>query len=236
VRRPPRKAAAQELTSQLRERMKRDLVAVGVCGSAATGEDRAHSDIDMLCVVRRPRRDLGIRIYRGYLVTVLQLTAKEAAEEVLGSRAELGETLGGWRSMRPLYDPTGLLTRLAADALHPHASQFRKAARRALLETFEDYGKLLNAIDARDRPEMREMAIWFTGAAHLVVLDLAREVLPTGRRAFVEVHRFGKLGEAILALRYKNLSIPETEHLAKYVWRELLRRAKVQGIVLQGIG
>jgi len=37
----------------------------------------------------------------------------------------------------------------------------REAARRGFFGTYEDYGKLLNALEARDADEGREMAIWF---------------------------------------------------------------------------
>lgn len=227
--------AAEELAARLRIQEGGNLVAAGVYGSVASGEDRAYSDIDFLVVVRRPRREIGHRMHRGYLVTVLQMTREEAEDEVLGSRSDMEEALGGWRSLRPLYDPAGLLRRLKAHAMRPAASRFRKAARSALLEAYEDYGKLLNAIDAGDRDEMREMAIWFTGAAHMVVFDLTREVLPTGRRAYVELRRFGTLGNEIRTLRYRNLSVAETHRVAKSIWEGLLRRALKQGIRVDDI-
>lgn len=233
--RVPRLAAAEEVASHLRGSLKRNLVAAGVYGSTATSQDRPDSDIDLLVVVRSRRPDLDIRVHRGYLVTILQMTPEEAEDEVLGARSDLSEALGGWQSMRPLFDPSGLLAHLSAHAHRPRAGQFRRAARRALLETYEDYGKLRNAIASRDRDEMREMAVWFTGAAHMVVFDLARTVLPTGRRAFIELRRHGRLGKALLRLRYGSPSIRETERLARYVWRELRRRARAQGISLRGL-
>lgn len=228
--------AAEELAARLRIQEGRNLVAAGVYGSVASGEDRAHSDIDFLVVVRRPRREIGHRMHRGYLVTVLQMTREEAEDEVLGSRSDMEEALGGWRSLRPLYDPAGLLRRLKAHAMRPAASRFRKAARSALLEAYEDYGKLLNAIDAGDRDEMREMAIWFTSAAHMVVFDLAREVLTTGRRAYVELKKHGTLGRDIRSLRYNRHTSAETLRLANRIWNGLLAQARRQGISLPAIG
>lgn len=227
--------AADDLVRRVRRRLGDELVAAGVYGSTATGEARAHSDIDLLAVVRRHRRDLSIRTHAGYLVTILQETPEEAEDEVTGSRADLHEALGGWRSMRALYDPTGLIARLTVRARRPTPSQFRAAARKALLEAYEDYGKLLNAIDATDRDEMREMAIWFTGAAKMVVFDLAREVVPTGRRAFSELRRHGPVGEAIRSLRYHGHSPEETRRLAEAIWRDLLHRAALQGIATKDL-
>ncbi len=176
-----------------------------------------------------------MRLHAGHLVTILQMTPAEATDEVTGSRADLHEALVGWRSLRTLYDPTKLLTRLKVRAARPTAAQFRLASRKALLEAYEDYGKLLNAIEAGDRDETREMAIWFTGAAKMVVFDLAREVVPTGRRAYAELRRHGALGETVRSLRYRSFSVAETKRLTRRVWRELLRRARAQRIPTAGL-
>jgi len=227
-----RLAIARELARDIRAKEGGNLVAVGVYGSAAQGTDRRFSDVDMLVIVRRKRGRLRPQMRGGTLVTFLQLTPDEAREEVLGTRADLGEALGGWRSLRILDDPGRLLARLRRHAHRPSPERFREAARLGLLETYEDYGKLRNAVASGDRDEMREMAIWFTGAAHRVVFDLAREVLSTGRRAFIELKRHGALGRDIRALRYGPHTSAETVRLADRIWKGLLARARRQGIPL----
>jgi predicted nucleotidyltransferase len=225
-----RLAIAKEFAGELRAKEGRNLVAVGVYGSVAMGTAREFSDLDLLVVVHRKRPYIRIQLRKHVLVTILQLTPDEAREEVFANRSDLAEVLGGWRSMRSLYDPTRLLARLRRHAERPGPEQFREAAHFALLETCEDYGKLLNAIDAGDRDEMREMAIWFTGAAHTVVFDLAQEVVPTGRRAFVELRKHGALGRDIRSLRYGRHTSIETLQLAIRIWNGLLARARREGI------
>ncbi len=227
-----RLAVARKVTLEWRAREGRNLVAVGVYGSAALGTDRRFSDVDLLVVVHRKRRHFVAQMREGVLVTVLQMTSDEAREEVLGSRSDLAEALGGWRSMRALYDPGHLLADLRRHARHPSVQQFRAAAHLAILEAYEDYGKLLNAIGSGDREEMREMAIWFTGAAHLVVFDLAGEVLITGRRAYAELEGHGALGRRIRALRYGHHGRAETLRLARRVWEGLRVSARREGIPL----
>src|SRR5712692_2560192 len=156
---------AKTMAAELRRREGKNLVAVGVYGSVARGEERRHSDVDLLVVVRRKRRWIQHRIQDGILVTVLQQTPAEARDEVTGSHPGMNAALGGWRSMRPLFDPTGLLGRLRSQAHRPTVRQARGAARLHFLETYEDLGKLWNAIEAGDADEAREMAIWFSGAA-----------------------------------------------------------------------
>src|SRR5437773_7777768 len=110
-----------------------------------------------------------------------QQTPEDARAEVTGSRQDLNGPLGGWVSLKPLYDPTGLLRRLTKRARRPGPRQFREAARMAYLEVYENVGKLWNAIEAEDVEEAREMAIWFTGAASGALFNLNRHILATGR-------------------------------------------------------
>src|SRR5206468_10578757 len=57
----------------------------------------------------------------------------------------LNDALGGWRSLRPIYDPSGLLRRLRDEARGPNVRAFQKSAQLHFLEAFEDLGKLWNA-------------------------------------------------------------------------------------------
>src|SRR2546425_8252287 len=209
---------AKLIGAQLRLREGRNLVAVGLYGSVARGEDRAHSDVDLLVVVRKKRLTIRHLVRTGILVTVLQQTPAEARAEVMGSRADLNGALGGWQSMRPLYDPSGLLGRLKKKAKHPSREQFRRAARSAFLETYEDLGKLRNAVDSNDGDETREMAIWYTGGAMGILLDLNGRVLRTGRRAFIEIRRYGAGGKALRALRDQTPSPQRTRPPAEATW------------------
>src|SRR3989475_5360484 len=138
--------------------------------------------------------------------------------------------------MRPLYDPSGLLSRLKKKAKHPSREQFRQAARRAFLETYEDLGKLRNAVDANDADEAREMAIWYSGGAMGLLFDLNCHVLRTGRRAFIEIRRYGAVGDAIRRLRSETPSPPETRRLAAFASAKILARSRAQRASLPAFG
>lgn len=226
---------AREITNELRRREARNLVAVGVYGSVARGEERDHSDLDLLVVVRVKRARIRTHVRQGVLVTVLQHTPAEARAEVLGSRPDLNDALGGWRAMRPLYDPRGLLGTLKVRSRRPTRAQFRKAARGALLATYEDLGKLRDAAAAGDAEEVREMAVWFTGGAMGLLFDLEGYVPRTGRRAFIEARRFGPVGQSVWALRYRNPSLAKTVNLAESIWADLRARARSQGIRIEDV-
>jgi len=233
---PSRLELARIVTAQLRRREGRNLLAVGLYGSVARGEDRAHSDIDLVLVVRSRETRMRMLMRRGVLVSVLQMTPVEAAEEVRGDAWNLPEVLSGWQSAQPLYDPTELVRRLRERSWRPSAHQFREAARRGFLGAHEDYGKLLNALEARDADEAREMAIWFSEAAALILLCVERRVVSTGRRIFAELPNRGGAGNAIRRLRYETLSLDETTRLARSVWTSLVSRARAQRIAVPDVG
>ena len=226
---------AAAVTESLQRREKRNLLAVGVFGSVARGEVRRFSDLDLLVVARRRKARLRPSILRGILVTYHHLTVEEAREEVTGSGPWLNDTLGGWSSVWPVHDPTGILRRLKQRAAKARANQFDGSARRDLLETYEDLGKLRNAIADGDKEEAREMALWFTGAAAGSLLDLERHVTRTGRRMFIEARRYGSVGRVIWGLRYEELPLPRMSALAERIWRGLLAKARDRRLRIPGL-
>ena len=225
-----RLALAKAISTDLRRRERSNLVAVGLYGSVSRGEDRTHSDVDLLVVVRRKRAGIRHVVRDGILVTVLQETPQEARAEVTGTRPGLNDALGGWRSMQALYDPSGLLRDLTDRARRPTREQFREAAHQHLIETYEDRGKVLNAVASGDLDEAREMAIWYSGAAMGALFDTEGHVLRTGRRAFIEIGRYGALGRDLRRLRYEALSLSEILRLTERTWARLLYRARVNRV------
>lgn len=228
----PRLALANRLAAELRERERSNLVAVGVYGSVAYGNERAHSDVDLLVVVRQRTGRPRARVHGGFLVTFNEMTPAEAWAEVSGPSPKLAEILSGWRAMRPLYDPSRLLHRCIARGRRAPPSQFRRAAREGLFETYEDLGKVRDAVDSRDRVKLREMAIWFTGGAAALLCALRRHPIPTGEDLFVDVQRLGRTGRDIAALRYGNPTVAESSRLAESIWSSLRREARRQGIAV----
>src|SRR3989475_11072748 len=75
---------ARTVTAQLRRREGRNLLAVGLYGSVSRGEDRAHSDIDLVLLVRSGKTGLQMLMRNGVLVSLLRLTRGEAADAVRG--------------------------------------------------------------------------------------------------------------------------------------------------------
>lgn len=226
----PRLALAKRLADRLRGREGPNLVAVGVYGSVATGHERTHSDVDLLVVVRRHTRRPWARVHGGFLVTFNEMTPAEAWGEVSGASPRLAEILSGWRAMTPLHDPSGVLRRCSARANRVPRSQLLGAAREGFFDTYEDLGKVRDAVESRERAKLREMAIWFTGGAAGLLCLLEEHPIPTGEDLFVEVQRLGRTGRDIAALRYGNPTIVEASRLAEGIWAALRRKARRRGV------
>ncbi len=227
-----RPSVAERYVGRVRQREKRNLVAAGLYGSVATADDRRHSDIDLILVVRQPRNYPPISVSENCLVSVGQATPEEVRKEAAGSPWNLPEALSGWRSMRILHDPSGILRRAVAQSKRPSDRMFRRAALENLLEGYESLGKLRKAARAEDLDETREMAIWLSGNAMMAFLCLERHVVATGRRLLAETRVLGPLGARIHRLRTESHDVKGTKRLANAVWVSLLARARRAGIRL----
>ena len=225
---------AKAIARELRQRERSNLVAVGVFGSVARGEDRTFSDLDLLVVTRRRRRGIRHEIRDGVLVTVHQVTPAEARREVTEG-PWLNGPLSGWRGTRALYDPARLIARLRGIARRPSREAFRESARRDLIETLEEYGKVKNAIASGDLEEARSMVVWFTECAAGALLDIAAHVPRVYGRYFLEACQLGKVGHDMWGLRFDARTIGEIDRLSEVVWAGLLKRAGASGIRLPGL-
>ncbi|MEX0750435.1 MAG: nucleotidyltransferase domain-containing protein [Dehalococcoidia bacterium] len=106
-------------------RVARDLhddgaLAVLLTGSHATGTAHAQSDIDLIAVYARPRRERwhatwAISRRDGHLVTVSPHTAARARASFRDPRS-IPTSVPGWREARILVDPTGVAKQLKREA------------------------------------------------------------------------------------------------------------------------
>src|SRR2546422_3269353 len=84
---------ARTVTAQLRRREGHNLMAVGLYRSVSRGENRAHSDIDLVLLGRSGKTGLQMLMRNGVLVSLLRLTRDGAADEVRGHSWNLPEAL-----------------------------------------------------------------------------------------------------------------------------------------------
>ena len=231
----PRLALAKDILARQRNSEGANLRGFGVIGSVAEGKDLRHSDLDLVVLQLRPRGP-RVELREGVLVTYLRLTPQDARREVTEPSLEMFGRLAGWRSLRPMFDPSGSLRRVRALARRdPPQKQFDEAARLGLLGLYEDVGKFRNAMETRDRSreqEIRDMAMWFAGEAMGILYALRRHVPTDHRREFADLRRFGPLGRDIRRLRYDDLGLRGSSQLVEGIWTRLLAAARRRKIRL----
>jgi kanamycin nucleotidyltransferase len=145
--RESRLALAHELTCRLVARFGSDLVAVGLYGSLARGDDGPFSDIEMCAVLNGPAPVRRYEfVYRGFKVEVDLDEREVLPAEVAALTEEWPVRAGQFLDMVALYDPEGFIPRLrrAVPSLEP------ETAKAALVQVFVDdtyemMGKVRNA-------------------------------------------------------------------------------------------
>lgn len=220
---------AQRVAKELVAKHGRDVLAVGVMGSVALGEEGPFSDVDVIVLAKRAG-SFEKSVRDGILISGLWQTLKEAETDVTEPSEAPIETLSGWWSLRVLYDPTGVLERLAARARGASAEFFRDSARMALLGAREDFGKVRNAVRSGKDDDVAEMSIWFSGAAAVALSCILHHVPHSGRTLFAEVRDLPLPGKDIVRLRYERLNAEETGALAEDIWERLLGVAGEKGV------
>lgn len=152
--RAEREAVARRLIPLLQQKFGEGLLAVAATGSFARGDDRAYSDLELVVFLRempRPGEDAYLqRVVDGMLVEAEYVTE----EAYLQHRATLSADwhLAGSAPLMPLHNAPIVqrIARRVAEIRYPR-EQFLKRAGRSFIEVQEASGKVLGAIDAKDR-------------------------------------------------------------------------------------
>jgi hypothetical protein len=200
---------ARRVVTQLRRRLRKDLLAAGVTGSIARGTAETYSDVDLVIMVKKVRHDLpNLRVIHGTYCSIGQQTFNDALSKLSQPCDELSEILGGYSQILPIYDPLRLFPKLEKRAVSVPGKVFRESARIALLHSYEDFCRAKNAFLKGDHIVLMDNILQITYSAALVVASLNHAAFVSDREIFKAHKRFSKLPrrfERIEKLRYGNL-------------------------------
>jgi predicted nucleotidyltransferase len=186
-------AIARQLAERILRKYGRGVLAIFVIGSTAKNQDRPHSDLELVVVVRpwvRVRskyylyRDLVIEInYRKerlMLANARRLRWRWPVEaDHYRNRLVLFERRG-WLLRR------GWLTRLDAAVAENDAADFADAVREGAVRLVDARGRLRNAREAGDDRLLAVAAFAIAERAAMLLLLLARRYVRTNQRFFDE--------------------------------------------------
>ncbi len=200
---------ARTVVAGLRRALRKSMMAAGIYGSVARGTAEKYSDIDLIVIVRKPCTDsFRFRIVNATFCSIVYETLKGALSQLSTPTSEFPELLGGFRKILPLYDPLALLPKLEARARSIPEELFRKSAKIALLESYEDFCRAKNAFLNHDDIVLKDNVDLVTQSAALVVASLNQSAFTSDREIFKAHKGFSKLPrrfDRIERLRYGNL-------------------------------
>ena len=117
-----KRSIERKVSRNLREDLSANLLAVGLRGSVARGTAEKFSDVDLLVILQKLQK-----IPNTYCSLNFE-TWRTAISKLNRPHPELPETLGGFTKILSLYDETGLLARIEAEARKVPRSVFRESA------------------------------------------------------------------------------------------------------------
>ncbi len=161
-----RLALAHEIADRVRARYGDAVMAIGIYGSLARGDDGPYSDIEMLCVLRAISQRQIVEWSAGPWKAEVDLYS----EEELLRKAEMVDgrwplTHGAFRHILPLHDPQVILARVRSATYAAADSAFRAAIEELLVcNLYEFIGKVRN-----------DAASGWTGALAMRAVEIVRD-------------------------------------------------------------
>ena len=230
-----KRSIARKVSRNLREDLGANLLAVGLRGSVARGTAEKFSDIDLLVILQKFQKILDTyKIVNNTYCSLNFETWRTAISKLNRPHPELPETLGGFTKILSLYDPTGLLPRIEAEARKVPRNVFRESAELSLIHSFEDFCRAKNAFLKRDDIVLKDSIHNVTHSAVNAVAALNETGFVSDREIFKAFRKFGKLPRnfsTIQALRYGNLLRPELFKTMIRFYTGLVDFCKEEGLV-----
>jgi hypothetical protein len=164
----PRWSVAERVTEAARRRFPADVLAVGVHGSLAHGEDTDTSDVDLVVITYRPHTGPrpSTRRVDGVLVDLGVVGAEEYLQHARTLSISWPLLADRYLTTRPLHDPTGWLRGLR----DTHLARLADASARE----FSTLAREAWARAASAHARANRLAEWYATDAALLLLGEAR--------------------------------------------------------------
>ncbi len=211
--RSQRREKALEIAERFRQHYGERVLALGVYGSVARGEDGPYSDIEMHCVLREPGVDECFEWSAGDWKAEVDVIS----QEILLKKAHQVDvdwpiTHGAFTRVWSLYDPDGFFPRLAQTAVSQSESIFKELLQEVIVgEIYELIGKIRNAAEFKEYSSLPTIAVdlasdaaclvgiaqrhIYTSSAYIYRESLSLPDLPTGYEALAELVMQGRLDD-----------------------------------------
>ncbi|OGS42845.1 MAG: hypothetical protein A3K67_03530 [Euryarchaeota archaeon RBG_16_62_10] len=237
-----RMMACRIVSEKLIDKHPEEIVATGVTGSVARGDDLEHSDIDFQVLVREGS-DLRSHVFvvNGCLFGVHMRTEGSWRKELLEPNRNLAFAIGALVQLVPIHDPSEAFARLRGLAESIPDECWRNAVRDGLEDIVEDLGRAKNFYMQQDRDNLRTMACRVAASTAVVCSSLRRRALLSENelvRVFAE--EFGPDSEHArmyrIASRLDDAADKEMMRALEWLHDFLVREATKQSAMHEDLG
>jgi kanamycin nucleotidyltransferase len=215
-------ALAEGIAQELHTHYGTRLLALGVYGSLARGNDGPYSDIEMHCVVRGERIETSFEWSTGPWKAEVDVYSPDVLfQDASFVDGDWPITHGAFVTVKPIYDPNGLFDKLRRVTLSQPAVVFKDRVTEVIVgEIYELVGKIRNACQAQAHDLLAgfisQLAIWgacilglhhhqlFTSKSSMFQEALALPDIPDGFQALVHRVRRGELSQPAILLETTN--------------------------------
>jgi len=220
IHRPQRRAKAQEIAAYFHQRYGEKVLALGVYGSVARGDDGPYSDIEMHCVLREPGVDESYEWSAGDWKAEVDVISQELLlQQATQLDVDWPITHGAYTHVWVLYDPESFFTKLAQAANSRSKAVFQSIICDVIIgEIYELIGKIRNCFVSQEFSSLPYFTVHlarhaaclvalarrhiYTSSAGLFRESLSLPDLPAGYVALIEAVMQGNLSnpQAILSM------------------------------------
>jgi kanamycin nucleotidyltransferase len=204
-------ALAEEIAHEILAHYGSQVLAVGVYGSLARGDDGPYSDIEMHCVVRGENIDRCFEWSTGPWKAEVDVYSPDIVlEDAAFVDGDWSITHGAFVNVRPIYDPGSFFDQLRNITLSQPETVFKERSQEVIVgEIYELVGKIRNAWASQAHAMMAvyaaKLALWgvcllglhhrrlFTSAGRVFEEALALPDPPDGLHPLVQMTARGEL-------------------------------------------
>jgi kanamycin nucleotidyltransferase len=224
---------AEIISEMILQKYGDEILLVGVYGSVATGEDTDYSDIDMY-VVTKNLTSQKYFAYKGVPVTIHYKTEKEVLEAIRNVTSTWPAEVHQFLAPKILYGSKRLLNKWKRVAKRIPEEDFRKAASTALIEIYENVGKVRNACMQRNLGRCIE-AVWNVvwHADMFVALVNKTYYKKPGFRGLEEAMNLQKIPtnyDKLMKTLWESRAFKELNKASTELWENCLELAREEGI------
>lgn len=152
---------AHKLGNLLIKKYGKNIIAIGVFGSTARAEDRKFSDLELLCVTKKPVENKA-GLYKDIHLLIMFNTNKEYKKIATTIDVDWPRKASTFLNVLSIYDPTNFFQKVKNQISKVKYSKYVEAAAYCLSLCNQYFLKIKNAIQSKDKIELKEASIKFS--------------------------------------------------------------------------